>query len=80
MTIALFYATETMIPLAAFFISPSSHTPLIESVALNRLALLVFGNINIRFTTARPFRSDVHTVFVGAIAASAALLMAKAIG
>ena len=42
------------------------------------LAVLVFGYIKGRFTTARPFRSAWQTVIVGGLAA--AFVIAKAIG
>lgn len=44
------------------------------------VTLLVFGSVKGRFTTARPLRSAVQTVIVGGLAASAAFLIAKAIG
>ena len=44
------------------------------------VALLVFGYVKGRFTTAKPFRSAWQTVVVGGLAAAAAFLIAKAIG
>jgi VIT1/CCC1 family predicted Fe2+/Mn2+ transporter len=44
------------------------------------LALLVFGYVKGRFTTARPFRSAWQTVIVGGLAATAAFVIAKLIG
>ena len=43
-------------------------------------ALFIFGYIKGRFTTARPFRSGWQTVVVGGLAATAAFVIAKAIG
>jgi VIT1/CCC1 family predicted Fe2+/Mn2+ transporter len=44
------------------------------------LALLVFGYVKGRFTVKWPWRSAWQTVFVGGLAATAALLLAKFIG
>ena len=52
----------------------------IGSVVVTLLALFVFGYIKGRFTTARPFRSAWQTVIVGGMAATAAFVIAKAIG
>jgi VIT1/CCC1 family predicted Fe2+/Mn2+ transporter len=49
-------------------------------VIVTLLALLVFGYVKGRFTTPRPFRSAWQTVLVGGLAASAAFLIAKAVG
>jgi VIT1/CCC1 family predicted Fe2+/Mn2+ transporter len=53
---------------------------LIGSVIVTLLALLVFGYIKGRFTTARPMRSAWQTVVVGGLAATAAFVIAKLIG
>lgn len=50
------------------------------SGAVTLLTLLVFGSIKGRFTTSHPWRSAWQTVLVGGLAASAAFLIAKAIG
>jgi vacuolar iron transporter family protein len=68
-----------MVPLAPYFFR-SVHSALIGSVIVTLLALLVFGYIKGRFTTARPFRSAWQTVVVGGLAATAAFVIAKAIG
>ena len=57
-----------------------SASALAWSVAVTLLALLVFGYIKGRFTTSHPWRSAWQTVLVGGLAASAAFLIAKAIG
>jgi VIT1/CCC1 family predicted Fe2+/Mn2+ transporter len=43
------------------------------------VALGVFGYVKGRFTGARPFRSAVQTVLIGALAAGMAFLLARAI-
>jgi VIT1/CCC1 family predicted Fe2+/Mn2+ transporter len=49
-------------------------------VVVTLLALLAFGYIKGRFTTARPFRSAWQTAIVGGLAATAAFVIARAIG
>jgi len=80
LTIALSYIAGGMVPLAPYFFFRSVHSALVGSVIVTLLALLVFGYIKGRFTTARPFRSAWQTVIVGGLAATAAFLIAKAIG
>jgi VIT1/CCC1 family predicted Fe2+/Mn2+ transporter len=80
LTIALSYIAGGMVPLAPYFFIPSVHTALLASVGVTLLALLVFGYVKGRFTTAKPFRSAWQTVVVGGLAAGAAFLIAKAIG
>ncbi len=80
LTIAISYIAGGMVPLAPYFFIPSVHTALLASVGVTLLALLVFGYVKGRFTTAKPFRSAWQTVVVGGLAAAAAFLIAKAIG
>ena len=79
-TIALSYVAGGLVPLAPYFFIGSVHTALIGSVVVTLLALFVFGYVKGRFTTARPFRSAWQTVVVGGLAATAAFVIAKAIG
>jgi VIT1/CCC1 family predicted Fe2+/Mn2+ transporter len=79
-TIAVSYIVGGLIPLAPYLFAGSITGGLIGSVAITLLALLVFGYIKGRFTTPRPFRSALQTAAVGALAATAAFLIAKAIG
>jgi VIT1/CCC1 family predicted Fe2+/Mn2+ transporter len=80
LTIALSYIAGGMVPLAPYFFFRSVHSALVGSVIVTLLALMVFGYIKGRFTTARPIRSAWQTVIVGGLAATAAFLIAKAIG
>jgi VIT1/CCC1 family predicted Fe2+/Mn2+ transporter len=80
LTIAASYVVGGMVPLAPYFFFPSVHSALMGSVVVTLLALLVFGYVKGRFTTARPFRSAWQTVVVGGLAATAAFVIAKAIG
>jgi predicted membrane protein (TIGR00267 family) len=79
LTIAFSYIAGGMVPLAPYFIFDSVHTALIGSVIVTLLALLIFGYIKGRFTTAKPFRSAWQTMVVGGLAATAAFIIAKAI-
>jgi VIT1/CCC1 family predicted Fe2+/Mn2+ transporter len=80
LTIALSYVAGGMVPLAPYFLLPSVASALVGSVAVTLLALLVFGYVKGRFTTARPLRSAWQTVVVGGLAATAAFVIAKAVG
>jgi predicted membrane protein (TIGR00267 family) len=80
LTIALSYIAGGLVPLAPYFFFRSVPYALVGSVVVTLLALLVFGYVKGRFTTARPFRSAWQTVVVGGLAAAAAFVIAKAIG
>lgn len=80
LTIALSYIAGGMVPLAPYFFLRSVHSALLASVGVTLLALLVFGYVKGRFTTAKPLRSAWQTVVVGGLAATAAFVIAKAIG
>jgi vacuolar iron transporter family protein len=80
LTIALSYIAGGMVPLAPYFFFRSVHSALIRSVIFTLLALLVFGYVKGRFTTAKPLRSAWQTVVVGGLAATAAFVIAKLIG
>ena len=80
LTIALSYVAGGLVPLAPYFFFRSVHYALVGSVIVTLLALLVFGYVKGRFTTARPLRSAWQTVVVGGLAAAAAFVIAKLIG
>ena len=80
LTIALSYIAGGLVPLAPYFFLRSVHSALVGSVVVTLLALLVFGYVKGRFTTAKPLRSAWQTVVVGGLAAAAAFVIAKAIG
>jgi VIT1/CCC1 family predicted Fe2+/Mn2+ transporter len=79
-TIAASYVAGGLVPLAPYFLIRSVHSALIGSVVVTLLALVMFGYTKGRFTTARPLRSAWQTVVVGGLAATAAFVIAKAIG
>ncbi len=80
LTIAVSYIAGGFVPLAPYFFFRTVPSALIGSVVVTLLALFVFGFIKGRFTTARPLRSAWQTVVVGGLAATAAFVIAKAIG
>jgi VIT1/CCC1 family predicted Fe2+/Mn2+ transporter len=80
LTIAMSYIAGGLVPLAPYFFLRSVQSALIGSVVVTLLALLVFGYVKGRFTTAKPLRSAWQTVVVGGLAATAAFVIAKAIG
>ena len=80
LTIALSYIAGGLVPLAPYFFLRSVHHALVGSVIVTLLALLVFGYVKGRFTTARPLRSAWQTALVGGLAATAAFVIAKLIG
>jgi VIT1/CCC1 family predicted Fe2+/Mn2+ transporter len=80
LTIALSYVAGGLVPLAPYFFLGSVHAALVGSVIVTFLALLAFGYIKGRFTTARPVRSAWQTALVGGLAATAAFVIAKLIG
>ncbi len=79
-TIALSYMAGGLVPLAPYMLVSSVERGLIGSIGLTLAALVVFGYIKGRFTTARPWRSAVQTMLVGALAAGAAFVLAKWVG
>jgi VIT1/CCC1 family predicted Fe2+/Mn2+ transporter len=79
-TIALSYMGGGLVPLAPYMVSASVHAGLLGSIGLTLAALVVFGYIKGRFTTARPWRSALQTMLVGALAAGAAFMLAKWVG
>ena len=80
LTIAASYVAGGMVPLAPYFALRSVHTALVAPVAVTPLALLAFGYVTGRLTTARPLRSAWQAVAVGGRAATAAFAVAKPIG
>lgn len=79
-TIALSYVAGGMVPLTPYFLFDSVQSAMIGSVIVTLIALFAFGYVKGMFTTARPFRSAWQTVVVGGLAATAAFVIAKAIG
>jgi len=79
LTIGGSYAVGGLIPLAPYFFISASRQALSVSIALTGAALLIFGFVKGRFTGSRPVRGALQTLVIGALAAGAAFLLAKAV-
>jgi VIT1/CCC1 family predicted Fe2+/Mn2+ transporter len=79
LTIAGAYAVGGMVPLAPYFFAAGVHEGLIVSAGVTMVALFAFGFVKSRFTGAPPLRGAFQTVLIGALAAGAAFLIARAV-
>jgi VIT1/CCC1 family predicted Fe2+/Mn2+ transporter len=77
LTIAVSYVFGGFIPLAAYFFTSRPAEGLNYSVAITLVALLLFGYFKSKATGQNPFVGALKTAFIGALAASAAFLIAK---
>jgi vacuolar iron transporter family protein len=68
-----------MVPLTPYFFASSVRTGLAASALVTMIALFGFGFVKARFTGAPPVRGAFQTVLIGALAAGAAFLIARAI-
>lgn len=78
-TIAAAYVAGGMIPIAPYFLISRVADALSVSVAVTLSALLLFGYVKGHYTGAPRWRSALHTLLVGGIAAAVAFALAKAI-
>ncbi|MEO6487743.1 MAG: VIT1/CCC1 transporter family protein [Thermoanaerobaculia bacterium] len=74
------YVVGGLIPLGPYMLLDSVSTALTISSALTLTALFVFGWVKGNFTGAKPLKSAMQTTLTGGLAASAAFLIARAIG
>ena len=74
------YVVGGLIPLGPYMLLDSVSTALTISSALTLTALFVFGWVKGNFTGAKPLKSATQTTLTGGLAASAAFLIARAIG
>jgi VIT1/CCC1 family predicted Fe2+/Mn2+ transporter len=79
LTIAGSYVGGGVIPLSPYLMVASARRALPLSIVITLVALGVFGYVKGHFTGSRPLRSAVQTVFIGAVAAGMAFLLARAI-
>jgi predicted membrane protein (TIGR00267 family) len=79
LTIGGAYVVGGLVPLSPYLVLASARRALPISTGVTLLALGVFGYVKGRFTGSRPMRSAVQTVFIGAVAAGMAFLLARAI-
>jgi vacuolar iron transporter family protein len=80
LTIALSYVVGGLVPLLPYFFAATARQGLIWSACVTLAALVAFGYVKGRFTAARPLRSAWQTALVGGLAATAAFVIAKAVG
>uniref|UniRef100_UPI002869EA27 VIT1/CCC1 transporter family protein n=1 Tax=Deinococcus sp. TaxID=47478 RepID=UPI002869EA27 len=79
LTIGLSYIAGGIIPLAPYASRLPLTRALLVSVAVTLVALFVFGALKGHFTGAPVWRSALQTMFVGAAASGAAVLIARAV-
>jgi vacuolar iron transporter family protein len=79
-TIGAAYIGGGLIPLLPYMLLGKLAVALRVSVLVTLLALIVFGFVKGRFTGASPLRSALQTLLIGGLAATAAFLIARAIG
>jgi vacuolar iron transporter family protein len=79
LTIAGAYIAGGLIPLSPYFVAPSTSTALAWSAAVTLVALFVFGLVKGHFTGAGALKSGLQTLVIGAVAASAAFVIARLI-
>ena len=80
LTIGGAYIAGGLIPLLPYMLLGTLASALRASVLFTLLALMVFGFVKARFTGTAPLRSALQTLVVGGLAATAAFLIARAIG
>ena len=80
LTIGGAYIAGGFIPLLPYMLLGRLDVALRFSVMVTLLALLIFGFVKGRFTGVSPLRSALQTVVIGGLAATAAFLIARAIG
>ena len=80
LTIGGAYIAGGFIPLLPYMLLGKLDVALRFSVMVTLLALLIFGFVKGRFTGVSPLRSALQTVVIGGLAATAAFLIARAIG
>lgn len=71
------YAIGGMIPLSTYFFTQSPNEGLILSSGITLFALFVFGYWKSKFIGQNPLKGAIKVVFIGAIAALAAFLIAR---
>jgi VIT1/CCC1 family predicted Fe2+/Mn2+ transporter len=80
LTIGGAYIAGGFIPLLPYILLGKLDVALRFSVVVTLLALLIFGFVKGHFTGVSPLRSALQTVVIGGLAATAAFLIARAIG
>jgi len=79
LVIGISYIVGGMIPLSAYFFTPTSREGLIYSSIITLICLVVFGLVKSKLTGQPLFKGALRVTLVGAAAASIAYLLAKLI-
>jgi VIT1/CCC1 family predicted Fe2+/Mn2+ transporter len=77
--IGISYVIGGLIPLTAYFFTPTAGEGLVYSSIITLICLLVFGFVKSKLTGQPLLKGALRVTFVGAVAAGAAFLIAKAI-
>lgn len=77
--IGVSYIIGGLIPLSAYFFTPTSREGLIISSAITLVCLVIFGFVKSKLTGQPLFKGALRVTLVGALAAGAAFLLAKLI-
>jgi VIT1/CCC1 family predicted Fe2+/Mn2+ transporter len=80
LTIGLAYASSGLIPLSSYIVLGSVSKGLYASSGVTSIALLAFGYVKGRVTSANAWRSALETFLIGGLAAVAAFAIARLIG
>jgi VIT1/CCC1 family predicted Fe2+/Mn2+ transporter len=79
LTIGGSYVVGGLVPLASYLVLADSRTALTVSVLVTGIALLVFGAVKARLTSAPTLRGAFQTLLVGGLAAGVAFAVARLI-
>jgi VIT1/CCC1 family predicted Fe2+/Mn2+ transporter len=77
--IGISYVVGGLIPLTAYFFTPTASEGLVYSSIITLICLMVFGFVKSKLTGQPLFKGAMRVTFVGAMAAGAAFLIAKLI-
>ena len=78
-TIGASYVVGGIIPLSPYFFTPSSQMALYYSCGVTMICLFIFGYFKSKVTGQPAFSGAIKVLFIGALAAAAAFIMAKLI-
>jgi VIT1/CCC1 family predicted Fe2+/Mn2+ transporter len=79
-TIGISYIVGGLIPLTAYFFTPTPHQGLIVSALFTTLCLFIFGYFKSKVTGQPPLKGAIKVTLIGLAAAAAAFFVAKAFG
>ncbi len=80
MTIGISYIVGGLIPLTAYFFTPTPHEGLLVSLGLTTLCLFIFGYFKSKVTGQPPIMGAIKVTLIGLAAAGAAYFVAKMFG